>query len=189
MHVTFSTIEEHSGKNFSVAIDSIRQTKGKNKDAKTQRKHIKEDMMEKTEEQAKSLEATRNGVNFSLSTRTYQGDQALRPDPYESRLIECRASEIPDSGEGLYAKCDLAKDTVVAFYNGVRLPFDLLGRPAEDWSTSGFKIHVNADYISGLRMDIPPDFVDVSKYCATLGHKMNHSFKANCVAWFFDHPR
>ena len=135
------------------------------------------------------MEAPRNGVNFSLSTRTYIGDQTLRPDPYESRLIECRASEIPDSGEGLYAKCDLAKDAIVAFYNGVRLPFELLGRPPEDWSTSGYKIHVNADYVSGLRMDIPPEFVDVSKYCATLGHKMNHSFQANCEAWFFDHPR
>ena len=131
----------------------------------------------------------KNGVNFSLSTRAYIGDQPLRPDPYETKFIECRESEIPDSGQGVYAKLDIPKDTIVAFYNGVRLPYELLGRPPEDWSDSGYKIHVNADWISGLRMDIPEEYIDLSVYCATLGHKMNHSFEANCFAWFFDHPR
>ena len=130
-----------------------------------------------------------NGVNFSLTTSTYIGDQPLRLDPYETKHIECRVSEIPDSGEGLYAKCDLQKDTIVAFYNGVRLPYEIRGRPPENWATSGYKIHVNADWVSGLRMDIPVEYIDLSVYCATLGHKMNHSFDANCFAWFVDHPR
>ena len=130
-----------------------------------------------------------NGVNFSLSTREYIGDQPLRPDPYEKKHVVCRNSEIPDSGQGLYAKIDLPKDTIVAFYNGVRLPYELKGRPPESWSDSGYKIHVNADWISGLRMDIPEEYIDLSVYSATLGHKLNHSFDANCFAWFFDHPR
>ena len=53
----------------------------------------------------------------------------------------------------------------------------------------GYKIHVNADYESGLRMDIPPKYVSRDNYRATLGHKMNHSFQSNCFEWFFDHPR
>ena len=57
----------------------------------------------------------------------------------------------------------------MAFYNGVRLPFELLGRPPEDWGSSGYKIHVNADYESGLRMDIPAKYIDRDNYKATLG--------------------
>ena len=48
---------------------------------------------------------------------------------------------------------------------------------------------MNADYESGLRMDIPPKYVSRDNYRATLGHKMNHSFQSNCFEWFFDHPR
>jgi len=38
-------------------------------------------------------------------------------------------------------------------------------------------------------MNIPEEFVSLKNYCATLGHKMNHSFTPNCYEWFFDHPR
>jgi hypothetical protein len=30
-----------------------------------------------------------------------------------------------------------------------------------------------------LTLDIPPEFGSTSKYCATLGHKINHSFEPN----------
>ena len=43
--------------------------------------------------------------------------------------------------------------------------------------------------ILGERMDIPVEYTSVDKYRATLGHKLNHSFRANCEEWFFDHPR
>ena len=41
----------------------------------------------------------------------------------------------------------------------------------------------------GERMDIPAEYISVAKYRATLGHKLNHSFRANCEEWFLDHPR
>ncbi len=69
-----------------------------------------------------------------------------------------------------------------------RLPYKL-GQPKEVWETSGYKIYINADYASGERMDIPEDCIDTNNYCATLGHKLNHSFQPNCEEWFFDHPR
>ena len=180
MKLAFSLNQENNAKKYDAANGNIAES--------TDSKII---LNEITMRNPKRLfkQQLKNGVNFSLSAREYIGDQPLRPDPYEDKLIECRTSEIPDSGEGVYAKCDLPKDTIVAFYNGVRLPYEILGRPPEDWSTSGYKIHVNADWISGLRMDIPQEYTDLSVYCATLGHKMNHSFDANCFAWFFDHPR
>ena len=38
-------------------------------------------------------------------------------------------------------------------------------------------------------MDIPPEYISLEKYRATLGHKLNHSFAPNVNGWFMDHPR
>ena len=41
----------------------------------------------------------------------------------------------------------------------------------------------------GERLDLPGELVQLEHYCATLGHKINHSFHYNCTEWFFQHPR
>ena len=97
------------------------------------------------------------------------GQGVLVPDPYEASHVECRRSGINGGGEGLFAKKDLSVGTIVAFYNGVRLPYRL-GGPIETWDTSAYKIFVNADFTSGERIDIPKDMVSIKKYCATLGN-------------------
>ena len=51
------------------------------------------------------------------------------------------------------------------------------------WESSGYKIFVNADHTSGERIDLPGDLIHLTHYCATLGHKMNHSFDYNCEEW------
>ena len=44
---------------------------------------------------------------------------------------------------------------------------------------------MNAD----LDLDIPHAHIDLDKYCATLGHKANHSFVANAEWALVEHPR
>ena len=44
---------------------------------------------------------------------------------------------------------------------------------------------MNAD----LDLDIPHAYIDLAKYCATLGHKANHSFVANAEWALVEHPR
>ena len=63
----------------------------------------------------------------------------------------------------------------------MRLPY----KPGENenWETSGYKIFVNADHTTGERIDLPGELVYTEKYCATLGHKMNHHFNYNCKEW------
>jgi hypothetical protein len=100
------------------------------------------------------------------------GADPLVPDPCESSQVTCRSSDVSGAGEGLFAKKDLPESTVVAFYNGVRIPFTV-GGPKEDWDTSGYKIFINADFTSGERMDIPEEMVSIEKYCATLGKICN----------------
>ncbi|TRY63804.1 hypothetical protein TCAL_15195 [Tigriopus californicus] len=127
-------------------------------------------------------------TRYCLSTKSSMGEDLLVPDPYETKWILCENSLVSGAGDGVFARRDIPKNTIVAFYNGVRLPF-VLGGPKEDWSTSGYKIFVNADFKSGERMNIPLEYVSLENYCATLGHKVNHSFEPNCTEWFIDHPR
>jgi len=70
----------------------------------------------------------------------------------------------------------------------VRLPPEDRHGP-ENWETSGYKIFANTGEVWGERFDIPESLVSTSEYCATLGHKINHSFIYNCTEWFFHHPR
>jgi hypothetical protein len=62
-----------------------------------------------------------------------------------------KTSHLPGSGEGLFARRPLPKGTITAFYNGIRLPYKVResDQPKEEWSTSGYKIYINADYESG----------------------------------------
>ena len=126
-------------------------------------------------------------MRYSKATSESIGQQPLVSDPYEDGTVRVRPSAVEGGGDGLFAQKDLAKGAMVAFYNGVRLPYRVGVK--EEWATSGYKIYINADYESGERMDIPEECQSLDHYCATLGHKLNHSFRPNCEEWFIDHPR
>ena len=123
---------------------------------------------------------------YSLSTSSSVGLWPLMRDPYEEATVRVEASSVPGGGEGLVTVRPVKKGEVVAFYNGVRLPY--IPGEKENWETSGYKIFINADHASGERVDLPGELIHLDKYCATLGHKMNHSFDYNCTEWFFSHP-
>jgi len=116
-------------------------------------------------------------------------------DPYEARLIEVRGSGVDGGGEGVYAKVDLPPDTVVAFYNGVRLPPGGQGDDEDDWEKCSYRIFLHSedgeeDEVEEMeQMDIPSELRDSSVYCATSAHKINHSFQPNCRFSRFNHPR
>ena len=124
-------------------------------------------------------------VVFSKSSKTHIGEHPLVPDPYESRHVVCRQSQVPGSGDGLFARRDLPEGTIAAFYNGVRIPYGLGSGKVETWDDSAYKIWINADYESGERMNIPEDCVSLERYCATLGKLiLDQSFrleKAMCI--------
>ncbi len=118
---------------------------------------------------------TKDSVSYSKSSRTAVCSCPLISDPYESRTVSVRQSLISGAGEGLFAARYLLKGEVAAFYNGVRIPYKL-GGPKEEWSTSGYKIFVNADYVSGERMDVPEHLVSLDKYvCLNKNKSKNNS--------------
>ena len=67
-------------------------------------------------------------------------------------MAEVKLSQVPGSGSGLYAKKDICKGSITAFYNGVRIPYRIGGPSKDTWDNSAYKIFINADYKSGERM-------------------------------------
>ncbi|KAK9517597.1 hypothetical protein VZT92_022955 [Zoarces viviparus] len=120
---------------------------------------------------------------YDKSTSTCIAAHALLPDPYESQRVFVADSLIKGAGEGLFAKTDADPDTVMAFYNGVRITHsEVDGR---DWALNGNTISLDEDTV----IDVPQPCDQTERYCASLGHKANHSFIPNCKYDPFVHPR
>jgi len=105
------------------------------------------------------------------------------PDPYESRLVEVRSSEIEGGNEGLFAKQFLEVNTTISFYNGIRArPEDF---NPDTWETNNYKIFDPANMPIGT-IDIPEWAQSSAAYHASLAHKTNHSFLPNGLFKYFD---
>ena len=112
-------------------------------------------------------------IKRDISTHTRISRTPLVPDEWEQRRVEVRTSLIDtpdgiDAGEGLFAKCKIRKEEVVALFNGVR-------QESEKDSSSVYRIRLNGD----TDLDIPIECENTNNYRATLGHKTNHSFHPN----------
>ncbi|XP_061541864.1 histone-lysine N-methyltransferase SETD7 isoform X1 [Phycodurus eques] len=142
-----------------------------------------------------NLTATENGrpyfeftpsgavYTYDKSTSTCIATHALLPDPYESQRVFVADSLIKGAGQGLFAKIDAERDTVVAFYNGIRITHTEVDN--RDWALNGNTISLDEDTV----IDVPQPFDQAERYCASLGHKANHSFTPNCKYDVFVHPR
>ncbi|XP_048826429.1 histone-lysine N-methyltransferase SETD7 [Brienomyrus brachyistius] len=120
---------------------------------------------------------------YDKSTSSCIGAHCLLQDPYESQRVYVAESLISGAGEGLFAKSDAEPNTVMAFYNGVRITHTEVD--SRDWSLNGNTISLDEDTV----IDVPEPFNNIKKYCASLGHKANHSFNPNCIYDPFVHPR
>ncbi|XP_034036893.1 histone-lysine N-methyltransferase SETD7 isoform X2 [Thalassophryne amazonica] len=123
-----------------------------------------------------------NGVVYShdKSTSACIATHTLLPDPYESQRVFVADSLIKGAGQGLFAQTDADADSVMAFYNGVRITHSEVD--SRDWALNGNTISLDEDTV----IDVPQPFDQTGRYCASLGHKANHSFTPNCK---FVHPR
>nr|XP_058923536.1 histone-lysine N-methyltransferase SETD7 isoform X4 [Kogia breviceps] len=100
--------------------------------------------------------------HFDKSTSSCISTNALLPDPYESERVYVAESLISSAGEGLFSKVD-----------------------SRDWALNGNTLSLDEETV----IDVPEPYNRVSKYCASLGHKANHSFTPNCIYDMFVHPR
>ena len=111
---------------------------------------------------------------YDKSTGTQISSCPRLCDPYEQHFVEIGPSLIPDAGQGLFAKSRIDRNTVVAFYNGVRTKEEGYEDDEKDnWETIKDEEHryrLNLSYNEEL--DVPRDMANVENYCATLGHKV-----------------
>ncbi|KAM3842564.1 histone-lysine N-methyltransferase SETD7 [Diretmus argenteus] len=121
--------------------------------------------------------------SYDKSTSMCIATHSLLPDPYESQRVFVADSLIKGAGQGLFAKTDVEPDTVMAFYNGVRITHSQVD--GRDWSLNGNTISLDEDTV----IDVPPPFDQTERYCASLAHKSNHSFTPNCKYDPYVHPR
>ncbi|KAM3612496.1 uncharacterized protein V6R79_009175 [Siganus canaliculatus] len=138
-----------------------------------------------TEGERPRFKVTPNSPVFSYdkSTSTCIATHTQLPDPYESQLVYVADSTIRGAGQGLFTKTAAEADTVVAFYNGVRITHTEVDN--RDWALNGNTISLDEDTV----IDVPQPFDQTERYCASLGHKANHSFTPNCKYDPYVHPR
>ena len=92
------------------------------------------------------------------------------PNNFRTELL------ILDHCEGLYLRKDVKSGQIVSLFNGIRCQSSrndngIIGEPNYD-----YRIRLNGE----IDLDIPLNCIDLDQYCATLGHKANHSFTPNC---------
>jgi len=111
---------------------------------------------------------------------------ALHPllrDPWEDTKVCVGQSNLPQGGEGLFAKKAIGLKEILAIYNGIKIKTSTYA--SEHMPRSDYRIRLNGD----MDMDIPNGFQSTDQYCATLAHKANHSFSPNCEWTLFESPR
>ncbi|KAG8592708.1 hypothetical protein GDO81_000597 [Engystomops pustulosus] len=128
-------------------------------------------------------EMTGKVYSFDKSTSSCISTSPLLPDPYELDRVYVAVSMISNAGEGLYTKVSVEPRTVMSFYNGVRITHQEVD--SRDWSQNGNTISLDDETV----IDVPDPYYMTNKYCASLGHKANHSFSPNCMYDTFVHPR
>jgi len=119
--------------------------------------------------------------NFDFVTNSPQ-----LADPYESRIVKVSKSQVEGANEGLFARCKIEPNTILAFYNGIRLN-PKKARDEPNWEDNAYRIF-DPTHKNGT-IDIPKEFISSANYCASLAHKTNHSFCPNAEFVAFDHPR
>ena len=111
-------------------------------------------------------------------------------DPIELSNVYINESTVPNAGEGVFARRDIPAYSLVAMYAGQLL---------ED-SNSMYTPNMTIDerenrhkylltFNDTYDLDIPPEFEDIQVYRASLGHKINHSFKGNTRFCHVKSPR
>merc|ERR1712059_126872 len=78
---------------------------------------------------------------------------------------------------------DAPSGEIMSFYNGIRITHSEVDE--RDWSLNSNTIALDDNTV----IDVPNHLSDTSVYCATLGHKANHSFTPNCTYDYYEHVR
>jgi len=130
------------------------------------------------------------GPMFSreISTFDFVTNFPLLRDPYETRMVQVKQSRVEGADQGIFCVNPVNANTVLAFYNGIKLRGGEGDPNRLSWDEDSYKIFDPSRVPNGT-IDILPKFRNIENYCASLAHKTNHSFVPNSEFVVFDHPR
>ena len=115
-------------------------------------------------------------IKCDVSTNSVISNYPLIPDLFESRMVEVKSSGLgTNAGQGLYSKVNIHKGQIIALYNGIRMKSSRNNKDDIQKTHYDYRLRLNGEE----DIDIPIQFIQLSQYCATLGHKTNHSFEPN----------
>ena len=139
---------------------------------------------------------------FDAGTNVSMGSMPLIKDPYEVLTVKLDTSNVPGSGQGIFAVRDIEPNEVIALYNGFHFAgkaeveaheLDCRNRTEGatefEKQTKCFKYKIGT--VTGELLNIPPWLDDIQLYNATLAHKVNNKFPpfTNSVFGAMEHPR
>lgn len=137
-------------------------------------------------------------LTYSPPSHYSHGVHPLQRDPYEENTVEVLQSLLPGGNDGLFAKRDIQRGDILAFYGGYMISCNSSLRALDRKEYSDEEEHHRNMYSLSLGLeeednyclDLPPELGnDVNKYNATLGHKLNHKFEPNVEFFLFSvHP-
>lgn len=134
----------------------------------------------------KFMEGNKATYTYDPSSKTQLASNPLLKDPLEEYWVDIQKSTIQGAGDGVFMKRDAPRNTVVGFFNGIRITL------ADTMSNSNMKQSVHKmwnDWTSDEMLYIPKEFISVNSYNASTGHKINHNSDYNVDAGYIDHPR
>jgi len=149
--------------------------------------------------QFQPVEMTSRPLTYSPPSHYSYGGCSSQEDPYESRTVHVARSQKEAANQGLFTRRDVMSGEVLAFYSGYIINCESSLRALDRRELSDAEEHERNMYNIALDLggdeenlciDIPPDMGgDVTKYNATLAHKVNHSFEPNSEFVLFSaHP-
>lgn len=128
---------------------------------------------------------------YSRPNRLRAGDKPLLADPFELRSIYIGSGIVQD---GVFARRHIKEGDLVAYYGG--LIYDPIKDPVffnNMTQSDRYAIHRNLmslTYNPNIQINIPESMWNTTKYRATLGHKLNHSFTRRQTDYnWVVHPR
>ena len=128
-------------------------------------------------------------LKADVSTAKRLTSEPLLRDVYESKMVSVKRSSVAKAGDGVFVNKYVAKNTVVSYFNGVRLSKSEVFSWNPFRKTSVYLVELGDENGDDIFLDVPEEFSDWKKYQATAGHKVNHAKSPNSAYTECQHPR
>ena len=134
------------------------------------------------------VEDSSEEIKADLATKTHLSLHPRTRDPYEATVVDVHKSTIAKAGDGVFLTQDVAANTTVSFFNGIRISKNDVFSWNPFKKSSVYLVETTDEQGNDMFLDIPQNYVSWNKYKASAGHKVNHSKNPNVAYTECEHP-